>query len=263
MRVIGLILGAILASAACHPQPTGTGPGTTYMFELDTDQLRRVRLKNLSVEVRDRLRQEPMILLNPVEGRRIEGDHLRLVLRKIEDAPAAIERLSKLGLDGIPEPLAITQGESGNIEIRFTPATLDKFEADALPLSMEAMERRLRYAGVRAHIQEKGGTIRVHVPKGDLSPKVIPIISAAGQLSFNLVDQGANVFDYYEGVERNGRIGLADDSLGGQLRVVFVDPIVTGEDMDGASRAYDTSNRPSIAFQAQAESSASIRQGDE
>jgi preprotein translocase subunit SecD len=64
-----------------------------------------------------------------------------------------------------------------------------------------------------------------------------------------MVDSNANPADYEIGVERNGRIALPDDSLGGQIQVIYPDAIVRGSDIARASQSRDGVDRPNVSFE--------------
>src|SRR5690606_8623804 len=137
--------------------------------------------------------------------------------------------------------------------VRYTDAAFRQHQSDALAASIEAVRRRVDNTGlVEPNIQRQGDSrIIVEVPglDADEMTSLVDTLTQAGVLTLNMVDEQANPAEYVLGVPRNGRIALPNDSLGGQPQVIFLDPIIRGSDLAGASQARDESNRPSISFQ--------------
>src|SRR5690606_35859492 len=77
---------------------------------------------------------------------------------------------------------------------------------------------------------------------------LIDTLTQTGVLTFNMVDQAANVADYQPTVPRNNRVALPDDSMNGQIEVVFLDSIIQGADLSGARQDFDETGRASISF---------------
>jgi protein-export membrane protein SecD len=232
--------------------------GASILLEVDPDELRTNKLTELRTSVRDELRKQPLIAMDPARGRVIEGDALIVRPNNPSDAPEAMRRIKKLGdppigTIGQQNTLDVTQRTDGAIQVKFLPAAFDKMQADALASSMEAVNRRVNNSGlVEPNIQKQGGSrIIVEVPGLDANGmlQLIDTLTQAGVLTFNMVDESANVAEYEVGVEKNGRIALPDDSVGGAIKVVFADAIIRGSDLSGAAQARDQSNNPSISFQ--------------
>jgi preprotein translocase subunit SecD len=270
--IVTLIVGAMLCLPNVLPEQYRryfpTGPmnlgldlkgGASILLEVDPLELRTNKLTELSTSVRDALRtQQPMIPVNPANGRRVEGDALIVRLNNPSDAEEAIRRIRKLGdppigTIGQANSLDVAQRTDGAIVVKFTDAAFDKMQTDALNSSMEAVRRRVDNTGlVEPNIQKQGSNrIIVEVPGLDATEmtSLIDTLTQAGVLTFNMVDVNANAAEYVVGEPRNGRIALPDDSLGGQVQVILEDAIIRGSDLSGASQSRDESNRPSIAFQ--------------
>lgn len=229
--------------------------GASILLEVDPVELRQNELRNVNRAVGEKLRETPLI---PVVSRNPEGDAIVVKLRNPEDAQTAIARLKQLakptvGAIGQADYYTITQRADGAIELRFTEQHFQKLQNDALASSIEAVRRRSDNSGlVEPNIQKQGDS-RVLVEVPGLNPAqmdtLIATLTKTGVLTFNLVDVGANPSEYTVGVPRNNRVALPDDSQGGQPQVIFLDPIISGADLSGASQAFDERNRPSINFQ--------------
>ncbi|MDP3736102.1 MAG: protein translocase subunit SecD [Hyphomonadaceae bacterium] len=231
--------------------------GASILLEVDPEELRANKLSELSTSVREELRKQPRIAVR-AEDRKVEGGALVVRVSNPADAAAAIDRIEKLGAPpvgaiGQPNSLVVTQRADGAIEAKYTDQAFQKLQTDALSSSIEAVRRRADNTGlVEPNIQKQGDSrIIVEVPGLNAAEMVtlIDTLTQAGVLTFNLVDVEANAADYEVGVERNGRIALPDDSIGGAPQVIFLDAIIRGSDLSGAQQGFDDSNRPNIQFQ--------------
>ncbi len=268
--LLTLILGILMALPNVLPEQNRgwlpTGPlnlgldlkgGASILLEVDPDELRQNKLTELSTNVREALRKQPIIPAGP-GSRTVVGDALVVRPNKREDAAEAMRRIQELGNPppgsiGQPNSLIVEQRADGAIEVRYTDQAFQQMQADALSASIEAVRRRVDNSGlVEPNIQKQGDSrVIVEVPglDADEMTTLIDTLTQAGVLTFNMVDTEANPADYAVGVSKNGRIALPDDSLGGQPQVIFEDYIIRGSDLAGASQAFDESNRPSISFQ--------------
>ncbi len=273
--VVTLVIGGIL----CLPNilPPGargwipTGPlnlgldlkgGASILLEVDPDELRHNQLSLLSTSVREEMRKAK-IPLSPENGRKLFpspglGKELQVRVNNPADAEAAISLIRKLGNPAVgavgqQNSLNVAQRPDGAIVVTFTDAAFQQKQADALKSSREAVERRVNNSGlVESNVQPQGDTrLIVEVPglDADGMTKLVNVLTAAGVLTFNMVDVAANPSEWTAQEIRGPRQALPDDSLNGQIQVIFTDSIITGADLAGASQAYDDANRPSISFQ--------------
>ena len=268
--IVTLTIGSILCLPNFVPEKylgwLPTGPmtlgldlkgGASILLEVDPEELRTNKLAELSTSVREEFRKQPFIAVRP-EGRKVENGALLVRVNNPADVQAAIDRIQKLGAPpigaiGQPNSLTVTQRPDGAIEARYTNQAFQKLQTDALSASIEAVRRRADNTGlVEPNIQKQGDNrIIVEVPGLNAAQMAVLIdtLTQAGVLTFNLVDQEANLADYEPSVERNGRLALPNDSLGGQLEVIYTDAIIRGSDLSGAQQGFDESNRPNIQFQ--------------
>jgi preprotein translocase subunit SecD len=274
--LVTLLIGAILCLPNLLPaQYSGwvpTGPlklgldlkgGASILLEVDPDELRANQLRRLSTEVRDELRRQPTIAVMP-ESRRLDpappAMPTRLLVKpsNATDVAAAMERITKLGdppigTIGGQNRFDVVQREDGTIDVTFKDAAFAKMQADALASSMEAVRRRIDNSGLTEPNVQKLGDSRILVEVPGLKTSelntLVDTLTQAGVLTFNLVDIAANPTNYVPGEPRNGRVALPDDSLDGQIQVIFEDAIIVGSDLSGASQTTDDRNRPAISFQ--------------
>jgi protein-export membrane protein SecD len=228
--------------------------GASILLEVDPVELRQNELRNVNRAVGEKLRETPLI---PVTSRNPEGDAVVVKLRNASDRAQALERIRSLGKPpagsiGVPDYYVITERADGAIEIRFAEARFDKLQMDALSSSIEAVRRRADNSGlVEPNIQKQGDS-RVLVEVPGLNPQemdtLIATLTKTGVLTFNMVDPAANPADYTPGEPRNNRVALPDDSMGGQITVVYLDSIIQGADLSSATQDFDERGGPNIRF---------------
>jgi protein-export membrane protein SecD len=246
MRLI-LLLTALFTLAACEPKSAADVPGAILVLELDTELLLDTRLHELSTDIREELRQQPIIPLDPIGGRKVERGHVIVTPSNAEHIPAAIQRIGKLG------QFSVAESGGGAIEVGFTESGFRQEAEAALAASVEAVKRRISLSGFNgAEIQTSGDRIMARIPRLTDSKDLASLgklVGRAGILSFNLVDLSADPGNYHIGVEQNGRMALPDDSLDGLPQVIFTDAIIHGDEIANANQGYDERNLPEIEFQ--------------
>ncbi|MEZ5937669.1 MAG: protein translocase subunit SecD [Hyphomonadaceae bacterium] len=237
--------------------------GASILLEIDGDDLRTNRMRKMSRDVAQVLRESPRISVLPqnrvvVPANAAEGQkgELRVKPSKAEDVAEAISRIRKLGNPpagsfGGANTLIVSEQAGGWISVRMTDAALDALQNDALANSIEAVRRRVNNSGlVEPSIQKQGDDrILVEVPGLEDPASLIDVLTRAGVLTFNMVDEEANPADFTLGEARGGRIALADQSMNGAPTVVFEDPVIDGADLQNASQGFDQYNQPNINFQ--------------
>ena len=269
--VLTLILGAVLCVPNLLTEQQNkaylgwlpTGPmklgldlrgGGSILLEVDPVELQANKIKELSRDVREALRARPQI---PVRERQALPNELRVKFGEGADMAEAMKRIQKVGAPpvgtiGGVNTLNVSQVDSTTISVKMTDVALTKIQVDALSNSMEAVRRRVDASGmVEPNIQRQGDSrIVVEVPGIDEAQMntLVDTLTQAGVLTFQMVDSAANPADYEVGVPRNGRIALPDDSMGGQIIVLFEDQVINGADLQTATSGFDDSNRPNINF---------------
>ncbi len=227
--------------------------GASILLEVDPEELRTNRMREISRDIRDTLLDRPRV------GARREvneaGDAVIVQLTDAADMDEAMRRIREVGAPplgsiGVPNSLSLNQRGSNEIAVSLTAEAFNRIQVDALENSIEGVRRRVDATGtLEPSIQKQGDNrILVEVPGlADPAP-LIDLLTQAGVLTFNMVDREANPADFPEGEEIRGRRALPSEELGGATQVVFSDPIITGGDLSGADQIYDERNRPAISF---------------
>jgi protein-export membrane protein SecD len=226
--------------------------GASILLEIDPNDLRTNRLRELMRDVRQELGRTPRIPVSP-QNREIGATNLLIRPNVPTETEAAVERIRKLGQSangqiGAPNLLRVDARADGWIEVTLTAEAIERLQRDAIAASIEAVRRRVDATGtVEPTIQQQGeNRILVEVP-GLADPKpLIDVLTQAGVLTFQLVDTAADPGSYTVGVPRNGRILL--ESMEGAPQVLEEEFIVSGSDLQTASQIFDEYNRPAISF---------------
>ncbi|MBI1341154.1 protein translocase subunit SecD [bacterium] len=246
-----------LASQEAHP--TGAlklgldlRGGVAIQLEVDQEDLRANRLRQLSRDIRETLRAQPSILTGT---REVAGDAVLVPIRDAAKLEEARERIEKLGAPvtgaiGAPRSLTVEQRSGNILAVSLTRDALDRLQADAIANSIEGVRRRVDAGGVNEpNIQKQGDSrIVVEVPGESDPARLVDLISRAGVLTFNLVDVAAIPGDYVVGEPSGGRVALASNDLNGAPQVVFEDPIIEGADLQSAAQGFDERGVPRIEF---------------
>jgi protein-export membrane protein SecD len=226
--------------------------GASILLDVDPVELAHNKAIEMSRDVRQVLNERPAIF----SDRSVEGDELRVKLQNPNDAAEAMKRIQKLGAPalgqiGAKNSYQVTQRADGVIVAKLTPEALARLQVDTLQNAIEAVRRRIDKNGtVEPSIQKQGDNrILVEVPGLADPTSLIDLITQAGVLTLNMVDETANVSDYTLGDSRGGRTAYPDDERDGAPLVVFDDPIIVGSDLQSAAQSFDSqSNSPNISF---------------
>src|SRR5690349_11980297 len=99
MRILVLLGVLLLAGCQRLMAPPVDGPGAMLVLEVDRDAFRIQQVRALSTNVREELRRQPMIILEPVGGRKVVGNHVGITPNDPANLAAAKERLGAIGID--------------------------------------------------------------------------------------------------------------------------------------------------------------------
>jgi protein-export membrane protein SecD len=220
--------------------------GASISLEIDPVELRANELRNVNRQVGDKLRETPLI---PVRERNPEAEAIIVRVADPANTQRAIDRLKTLGG---ADQYAIARRADGAIEIKFTEKHFKQLQVNAINGSRDAVQRRIDKVGLTEPNVTKQGETRVLVEVPGLDAKgvtsLVDTLTTTGVLTFNMVDEKANIADYQVGVPRNNRVALPDDSEAGKLQVVLLDAIITGSDLSKALPAFDQNGGNSISF---------------
>jgi protein-export membrane protein SecD len=230
--------------------------GSHIALEVDATDVRKNKLEELSRDLqRVLLNEQPRI---PFRNRSVEGDNVRVRIVNEADVPAAIQRLRAMSIGvnaleaGINDGPVVERRADNFIELSLSDEAVTVLTRDAVARSLEVVRRRIDELGTREpSIQRQGeNRIIVQVP-GETDPaRLASVITQAARMTFNLVDDEADIAAWQRGETRPGwRLVPSPGDAGGFL-VIQTTPIVTGEQLVNAQQNFDgETGNPVVAFQ--------------
>ncbi|MEM8921141.1 MAG: protein translocase subunit SecD, partial [Pseudomonadota bacterium] len=225
--------------------------GSYLLLEVDPDELKTNRLRELSSEIAKSLTRRPGNVR--FRNRQVVGDAVRLRIvepSQIDEARDRIEDLATpVGNVGGPSSLEIREA-GGVLTVSFSDAQLEQLEREALSDSIEVVRRRIDGSGTTDPNNQRQGANRIvlEVPGVDDPTQLIDIITRAGVMTLNLVDDEADLSVYPLDTPRLGKVKRAGVTELEPEAVIFEDPILTGGDFATASQGFDERNLPQINF---------------
>jgi protein-export membrane protein SecD len=233
--------------------------GAYLLYEVDREDYIDKRLRSLTGEVREALRQEPRI---GYTGLGVDGNGVNVRVRDAAEFEAARERLAGLtnplgqtlfGAAGAEE-FALTEGDNGLLRLAFTEEGLSQRISSIVDQSIEVVRRRIDELGTtEPNIQREGeDRILVEAPGGD-PEQLKGLVGTTAQLTFHLVDTEVDPFQAAQGRPPAGTVVLytAEEDEFEPARPYVVDeaPLLTGEDLVDAQPAFQQqTNEPVVTF---------------
>jgi preprotein translocase subunit SecD len=222
--------------------------GTSLTLEVDTDALRKDRLKNLTEEVRAQLRAGNIQFSDLTNN----GGKVSVRISDPTQVSAASELLNKkVGqalAGGGGKDVAVRALPDQRFELTFNADAAAADAAMAVDQSVENIRRRIDKLGTKEpSITRQGATrIVVEVP-GESDPKrVTDTIGRTGKLTFQMVDEDLTP----EAMEATGL--PPDDEIlpmvSGNPLAVKKRAVITGDMLTHASGSTDQNGRPAVAF---------------
>lgn len=225
--------------------------GSHLLLEVDTEALARDKIKNLTEEVRDRLRTGGIAF----GGLSAQGDVVRVRINEAARVDAAVTALTPLSNTLINNPSArdvsITKEDDQVIFLTYTKEGKAAASTAAVDASIETVRRRVDNLGTREPTIVRQGTNRIVVQApGESDPEQLKrVIGTTAKLTFQMVDDSASQSDIAAGRVPPGSelLPTGDPNLPPYM-VVKKRVIVSGENLTKASVDTDQNNRPAIGF---------------
>ncbi|MBI3677470.1 MAG: protein translocase subunit SecD [Proteobacteria bacterium] len=149
----------------------------------------------------------------------------------------------------------VTVSPDGTITLKMTDAAKESLKTEVVNQSIEVVRRRIDALGTREPTIERQGDDRivVQVPGLDDPKQLIAILGKTAKMTFQLVDETANVEQAMKGLVPIGSELLdlrPQDKNGAKSKiVVFKRVLVSGDRLTDAHQDYDSqSGQPDIAF---------------
>lgn len=226
--------------------------GSYLLLEVDTKALRAERLTNLVEDTRTLLRKENVQFsgLGVADG---------AVSVRITD-PAQVSTSARLmrnqlgaALPGAAGGRDILVSAESDQRIRavFVSEAMDAEASQAVEQSIEIIRRRIDELGTREPSITRQGQNRVVVQApGESDPaRLREVIGQTAKLTFQMVDESADVFEAQAGRVPPGDVVLPSEDSATQVLVLKRRAVVTGEMLTDAQAGFDPqTNRPVVNF---------------
>ncbi|MDC7684289.1 protein translocase subunit SecD [Asticcacaulis sp. BYS171W] len=224
--------------------------GSQLLLEVDTDALAAERVKNLTEEVRERLRTANIAFT----GLTAQGDTVRVNITdaaQVTQAQTALNALST-PLANNPSAREFTLNRDGQA-LRLTYTTEGKASAatGAVDASIETVRRRIDNLGTKEPtiIRQGSNRIMVQAP-GESDPEQLKrVIGTTAKLTFQMVDQSVSQSDLAAGrIPPGSELLPTSDPKLAPVMVVKKRVVVSGENLTKAFVDTDQNGRPAIGF---------------
>jgi preprotein translocase subunit SecD len=225
--------------------------GSSLLYEVDTDALRKERLTDLAEEARTSLHDAQIEFsdLAVVNG---------LVSLRVTDptqVDAALTAMNKVGgaLQTGGRDVMVTRQPDQHIQIAFVPQAAQQDAQNAVSQSIEVIRRRIDLLGTKEPDIRRQGTNRITIEApGESDPqKLRDVIGQTAKLTFQMVDETAGQPQSLTDPVPPDDVIMANSEVGqGQpFYVLKKRVVVSGEMLTHAQQGFDQqSNNPDIDF---------------
>jgi preprotein translocase subunit SecD len=231
--------------------------GVHFLMEVDMQGALQKSLDRVAGEVRRGLRDEKVRYgtIKPI------GALVEVQLRDVETTAAARKVLEKI----LPNMQITLRGDTA-LQLGFTPAELQKLQADAVAQNVTSLQNRINELGVAEPLIQQQGANRivVELPGVQDSARAKSIIGRVATLEVRMadLDQGriaaalnGDVPVGYELMEMSSARGH-----GGQKVLIKKDIELTGENINRAQPSFDQQGSPVISMSLDSAGAAIFRQ---
>jgi preprotein translocase subunit SecD len=163
--------------------------GSSLLYEVDTDALKKERLNDLSEEASQELRDAQITFQNLS----IATGVVSLKLNDPAQIDAAATALAKVGgsvATGGKETV-VTHDAAGNFQIALTAPALQQMTRNAVAQSIEIIRRRIDLLGTKEpDIRQQGADrITIEAPGESDPAKLMSVVGQTAKLTFQMVDE--------------------------------------------------------------------------
>jgi preprotein translocase subunit SecD len=226
--------------------------GSSLLYEVDLPALRQEKLTNLVEDTRTALREAQIDFtgLGVVNGE---------VNVRIND-PAQVDAAAKVLRNSVGAALAgaaggrdvtVSVADDQRIRIAFVASALDAQAARAVDQSIEVIRRRVDELGTKepAILRQGSNRISIQAPGESDPQKLQDIIGKTAKLTFQMVDENADMPAAAQGRVPPGDVIMASGDNYAPFYVVKRRSLVTGEMLTDAQGAFDQqTGHPVVTF---------------
>ncbi|AAK23966.1 protein translocase subunit SecD [Caulobacter vibrioides] len=225
--------------------------GSYLMYEVDTDALRKERLKNLVEDVRTVLRGEQITFGELAE---VNGT----VRLRIADA-AKVDEAANLLRRSVGSPFAgsisgrdvsVDKRDDQRLELSFIPEAAAQDASMAVDQSIETIRRRIDTLGTKEpNITRQGADRIVIQAAGESDPERLKaVVGKTAKLTFQMVDDSVTPEDIAAGRIPPGSEALPSDDRYQAAYVVRKRALVSGDELVDSRQSFDDRGAPAVSF---------------
>jgi preprotein translocase subunit SecD len=221
--------------------------GSSLLYEVDTDALKKQRLNDLQEEASQELHDAQI----QFSGLNSTGGVVALKITDLTQMDAAQTALGKVGgtITGSGREVVVTHDGAGNFQIALTQAAIQQGVRNAVAQSIEIIRRRIDLLGTKEpDIRQQGADrITIEAPGESDPQKLKDVVGQTAKLTFQMVDETVQAQDATTIVPPDDQV-LPDEEHKGAFLVVKRRVSVDGGMLTHAQQSFDQNNSPTVAF---------------
>ena len=224
--------------------------GSYLMYEVDTDALRKERLKNLVEDVRTVLRGEQITFGELAE---VNGTvRLRIAdAAKVDDAASVLRRSVGSPFAGSVSgrDVNVNKRDDQRLELSFIPEAAAQDASMAVDQSIETIRRRIDSLGTKEPNITRQGVDRIVIQAaGESDPERLKaVVGKTAKLTFQMVDDSVTPEDIAAGRIPPGSEALPGDEVQ-PVYVVRKRALVSGDELVDSRQSFDDRGAPAVSF---------------
>ena len=228
--------------------------GSSLLYEVDTDALKKERLNDLSEEASQELKDAQV----QFQGLNATGGVVVLKISNPAQIDQAAAALAKVGiaLPGVGREVLVTHDATGGFQLTLTAQALQAEARNAVTSSIEIIRRRIDTLGTKEPDIRQEGLDRISIEApGESDPKKLQdLIGQTGKLTFQMVDE--SIGDHGQVTDPKALVPPGDEVLPdtsrkdtGPLFVVVAKRVsVDGTMLTHANQGFDQNGGNNIEF---------------
>ena len=207
--------------------------GSNLLLEVKMDDVLKERMSSIEDSARQVLRESKIRYQNLKAG----SDAVRVKIENPNSRTQAVSKFRKMD-DG----LDVSEGDDGEIVIRYTDVALNQMKAKVVDQSIEIVRRRIDELGTKEPVIQRQGSDRIVVQLPGLqNPEYVKtLLGKTAKMSFHMVDSRSTAAD-----ARRGKLSSASRLVNGsegETYVISRKPVVGGEHLVGKKCGEATKN---------------------
>ena len=212
--------------------------GSNLLLEVKMDDVLKERMSSIEDSARQVLRESKIRYQNLKAG----SDAVRVKIENPNSRTQAVSKFRKMD-DG----LDVSEGDDGEIVIRYTDVALNQMKAKVVDQSIEIVRRRIDELGTKEPVIQRQGSDRIVVQLPGLqNPEYVKtLLGKTAKMSFHMVDSRSTAAD-----ARHGKLSSASRLVNGsegETYVISRKPVVGGENLIDAQPSFQD-GEPVVSF---------------